>query len=216
MEFTNADQTRPTVIDDALAEARKAAKLGERTRAYRLSLETTRINPRDINAWLLRAETAASPEEVVICLNNVLAMDPTHAVARWHMYHTQRSLLEQEPYLVYLDETRELYHVQNGVALSMVVPKEHSITDPFPPPRPKPLQPAYRWLAWALLGLLPAGVGALVLAPIAAGSALLANLHPLSEADRLRSLIIMVSSAVIWVLAIMFSLLLAVHITPLR
>ncbi len=47
----------------------------------------------------------------------------------------------------------------------LTIPKNRSIPKPFVDKPPQPLTPAFRLLAWAFVGLAPAGLGTLVLAP---------------------------------------------------
>ncbi len=199
-------------ITRLLSRAAAAARQGNRNQAHQLTSEATRLAPADVNAWLLRAQTSSSFDEQLFCLNQVLNLDPNHPVANQRVYELVRRLLNREPELAYVQETKDLYFVRNPLYLSLAVPKQRGEPEPYPVNRPAPLQSAYRWLSLAILGIIFAGVGTLIFAPIAAVWSALALRSELQSSDRKRAMLTLWLSAFLWVLAIPFTVLLAVHI----
>jgi hypothetical protein len=93
------------------------------------------------------------------------------------------------------------------------VPKGRAVVETFPPTTQKPLAPAFGWLRWTVIGLLPAGLGALFLAPITAARTLLIYFNtPLSQHDQLRVYVILFLTAVLWMAAFFLSLLFVLHL----
>jgi hypothetical protein len=86
--------------------------------------------------------------------------------------------------LRYVDESSHLYRVQLRSERILTVPKRRAVPAPYPPPEPGPLLAANRWLACAIIGLLPAGLGAVICAPVAVFLALRAFKDGLSDEDR--------------------------------
>jgi hypothetical protein len=127
-------------------------------------------------------------------------------------YELLQKLLAQEPLLVYLDETDELYHVRHNTNLDLSVNKNRSLPEPFPDRKPALLRKAYRWLWMACLGLLFAGLGAMVFATMAAAAALGFNLQPISRTDRIRSLVILLLSGALWLGGLLLGAILLLHI----
>ena len=127
-------------------------------------------------------------------------------------YQSVQNLLAQDPFLLYLDETYELYHVRHSTDLDLLVRKNRSSPEPFPATRPVLLQKAYSWLWMACIGLLLAGLGAMMLAMMAAAAALGLNLQPISRADRIRSLVVVLLSGALWLGGLLFVAILLVHI----
>jgi hypothetical protein len=124
-------------------------------------------------------------------------------------------LLEADPFLAYQGETDDLYRVWSNLNLELIVPKGRAIVEKFPPTTKKPLAPAFGWLRWTAIGLLPAGIGALFLAPVTAVRTRLNYFtKSLSKADQMRVGIILFLTAVLWVTAILLSLLFVVHLIP--
>jgi hypothetical protein len=83
------------------------------------------------------------------------------------------------------DDQSFLVSGTNGARLT--VPKNRNVPKPFLDQPPQPLTPAFRLLAAAFVGLAPAGLGTLVLAPLAALWALAMLItRSLTRGDRIR------------------------------
>lgn len=194
---TGQDQ-KNTGTDHLLSEARQAAMQGNRQRAYQLALKATQIYPKDINSWLMRAELSQSPEEMIICINRVNQLDPEHPLGQQKTYMIVQNMVKVDPFLAYQQETDQLYQVNNSDALTLVIPKQRAIAPRYPDPGPKPLRPSYVLLILALGGLIVAGLGAIIFAPLAAIAALWANRHPLNRSNRLMTIIVILVAGLVW------------------
>jgi hypothetical protein len=87
------------------------------------------------------------------------------------------------------DDQSFLVASQNGARLR--VPKNRKVQKTLLDQPSRQLKPAFRLLALAFLGLAPAGLGTLVLAPLAALWALVIWVtHPLPRADTLRVILV--------------------------
>jgi len=204
-------QNPSTLLSEILRAAEGAARRGDRRRAYQLSLEATQIAPREINAWLIRAETASSIEESAACLNQANALLPSGAEVKQKTYQLVQKLLNQDPFLLYLAESEHLYHIRSGEQLSLSVPKDRSVPEPYPAERPALLQTAYRWLWMALIGLLLAGLGAMVFAPLAAVAAIGLYLRHPSKSIRIKSLVVLILAGSLWLCGLLLCVILLVH-----
>ncbi len=173
---------------------------------------TTSFDPQEVMTWLRRAETAKTLPEVLAYLSQALFFNPRHPLARRKMYQSLQRLLQKDAFLTYVDETEGLYRVQTATGQPLVVSKERAVSPPYPPKEISLLQRAYHWLGWALLGLLPAGLGTLICAPIAVVLALLAWLQPLSPADSTRFKIVLLGATLLWCGALPFYILLVLHL----
>jgi len=94
----------------------------------------------------------------------------------------------------------------------LVVPKDRSLPEPYPAVRPILLQKAYRWLGLACLGMLLAGLGAMVFASLAAVAAVGLNLQPISRNDRIRSLVVLMLAGGLWLGGLLLGVILLVHL----
>ncbi len=206
---------RETQVDTGsshlLSQARQLAVQGDVQRAYKLALNATQLYPKDVNSWLMRAELAQSPEETVICINRVNQLDPHNPVGQQKTFLLVQNMVKMDPFLAYQKETDQLYQVNNRDSLALVIPKQRAIAPRYPDPGPKPLRPSYAFLILALGGLLITGLGAIVFAPLAAMAAMWANRKPLNQAERLKSLIVIVVATLIWLVGIFLGWLFLSH-----
>jgi len=69
-------------VDELLREGIAAAKSGQRERAYDLLMQVVEADEENILAWLWLSGVVDSLDDREICLENVLALDPTNATAR--------------------------------------------------------------------------------------------------------------------------------------
>jgi hypothetical protein len=163
---------RPEEARKSLAAAVLAARQGDKERAYHLSVEATRLQPDNPEAWLIRSRYARNDGERLFCLSQVNRLDPKHPAGKQESYQMLWKLLEDDPYLAYQNETDDYYLVENHRVASLAVPKDRQPVEPFPPTQPQPLKPAYTLLRLAVIGLFFAGLGTLVFAPLAMLSAM--------------------------------------------
>ena len=114
--------------------------------------------------------------------------------------------LKKVSYLRYEGEDDQVYVLSDGSAAPLIVPKNRAVPETFARQRSQPLAPAFRLLIVAFLGLAPAGLGTLVLAPLAALWAIALLLtRRLSRADRIRVLVVLGVAAALLSLAIPLS-----------
>jgi NADH:ubiquinone oxidoreductase subunit 2 (subunit N) len=73
------------------------------------------------------------------------------------------------------------------------------------------LKGAYRWLTLAILGLLSAGVGTVIFAPLAALAAVRAQDSLQSHAERVGSTVILIVAFALFVIGVFFSILFVLH-----
>lgn len=201
-------------VSALLEQAEESARQGEREKAYQISLRATSVAPGEPLAWYLRSRNAPSLEEQLMCLNRVFALDPKQAEAKAELRTAVQELLKKEPFLAYVYETQELYQVRSGHDLLINIPKDRAYETPYLQKEPGPVNPAYRWLSLAIIGLLFGGVGAILLAPMAVFQVLRIQTMPLVRADRVRAWVIFFLAVVIWLLAIPVSWLLLIRFFP--
>jgi len=198
-------------VSQLLENAEQAAREGKRQKAYRATLKVTSLDPDEPMGWYLRSQTAPSQEEQLVCLSRVYSLDPDYPQAKGKMYTALRSLTKQEPSLTYVDETQELYQVKSGLDLLLNVPKNRSQDGIYLQRSGGPLKTAYSWLNLSLLSLFLGGVGAFFMAPLAALKALVTFRSMRQQQDRGRLLVILLISAMIWLVSIPLGLLFLVH-----
>ncbi len=205
-------ETRYPTAAAKVSSARIAFQNGARQRAYQLSLEATQMEPRNIDAWLIRAWTTRSLDETLACLSRVIALDPQHPVAQQGLYQSLQRLLQQDGFLAYVGENDAAYYIRTSSGLLLTVPKERRAVEPYPPSKPSPLRGAYRWLALAMVGLPLAGVGALLFAPLAMTEAARVRKQVQDPADRIRAWAVMGLSLILFLGSLPLVFLFLVHL----
>jgi hypothetical protein len=203
-----------TEVSQLLEEAATYARQGKRAKAYESSLKATAIAPNEPLAWYLRSQNAASREEQLMCLSHAYTLAPDHSETKKELRAAVRALLKQEPFLAYVYETDKYYQVRSGRDLLINVPKDRTYEIPYLKRPPGLAKPAFRWLSWSILALLLGGVGAVLLAPVAAFQALRFQAAAKTEGDRMRLLIVFILAVIVWLAAIPISWLLLIRFYP--
>lgn len=85
------------MTNDALSQAVAALRQGDAARARQLLKDRLAENPRDEQAWLWACEAAATPDERIACLKQVLTIDPAHAGARQYLARLENLLAAPAP-----------------------------------------------------------------------------------------------------------------------
>lgn len=212
---TRMSELRATTAQAAqfVQAARVAMRQKELDKAYRFSLEATRLDPSNVDGWLIRARSADSSDERMFALSRVHLLNPDHPAARAESYHLRWEMLKKEPFLAYLSETDDLYYVRNYAYASLPVPKDRNVPEVYPPKQPSPLLPAYNYLWLAILGMAFAGIGTLVFAPLAMLKAIRINRRELTRPDRVRMRVIFLVSFLMLIPALV---LFSIFITHMR
>jgi len=151
-------------------------------------------------------------EETVTALNRELELNPQNAAARQALYETMQQLLRKDAFLAYQNETNDHYTIRTFAEFQFVHPKDRGMPDIFPRLVQAPSQKAINWLGWSLVGLIPAGLGTLVCAPLAMYAAIKLLLQKNSLSDRRRAWVVLGSVTVLWLIALVFLMILILHL----
>lgn len=198
---------------DLTKASEKAYKAGKRNDAYQLSIQATRLAPNDIGAWLKRLALAPSFEERVLCVNHLNELAPLRHDQNNIDYFTVKELLEKDPFLAYVEETDDIYRVINGNQTVVSIRKKRANTNKFSLEQTGPLKTAYRLLVLAFVGLLTAGLGTVIFAPLAGFSAIRAGQAFPSRPNLVNSIVIVSMAIVLFLIGSFFSILFLLHWT---
>lgn len=158
------------------------------------------------------ANTSGSLEESVTKLNQALELNPENAVARQELYQTMQQMLRKDAFLAYQNETNDHYTIRTFAEFQFVHPKDRAMPELFPRLEQAPAQKAINWLGWSLAGLIPAGLGTMVFAPLAIFAAIKLLLQKNSLSERRRAWVVLGSAIVLWLIALLFLLILILHL----
>jgi hypothetical protein len=203
-----------TEVSQLLEEAGQFARQGKREKAYQSSLRATSLAPDEPLAWYTRSQNAPSREEQLMCLSHAYSLDPNQPETKRELRTAVHTLLKQEPFLAYVYETEAFYQVRSGRDLLINIPKNRTFETPYLKKKKGLAQPAFRWLSFAVLALFLGGVGAVLLAPVAAFQALRLQAAAPTDGERTRLLIVFILAVIIWLAAIPISWLLLIRFYP--
>ena len=170
------------------------------------------VSASQVQMWLSRAAAATTFEERLVCLSQAVSLAPDQPTAQRRIYETLKAFLNRKPFLRYAHENPLVYHIATADGLALAVPKDRAISPPYPLPKPSALRPAFRWFGLSLLGLLIAGLGTLVFAPISASLAWAASKRASDPGLRRRARAIVVYALLLWLLGLLLSALFLVHV----
>jgi hypothetical protein len=165
----------------------------------------------DAKAWLQRARNADEIDEKLLFLSRAHEVEPFNEDGQAAVFSALKEHLQRRPYLAYYTETNSVYRVLTARKRSLFIPKLRSAVEKFPRRRANRLASAQRWLALSVAGLLFAGVGTLVFAPLAAFAALNVRGTKMTPREHIRSSVILALSVASFILGLGFSALLALH-----
>jgi hypothetical protein len=207
------DKNATQRLTDLLSESEKAIQEAKPRRAYELAVQATEVVPESIDAWLLRATLAPTLEERIACVNRLNELAPGYQDKYNLAFYALKEFLDKDPFLRYLEETDELYRVMSAERVVLSIPKKRApINSPSPDEAPpSPLQRAYRWLTLSILGLLSAGIGTVIFAPLAALAAYRVHESVQSHAVRVSSIVILILAFGLFIIGVLFTILFILH-----
>ncbi len=180
--------------------------------AHQLCTKITAKDPANERAWFLLAEVAESAPERLEALGRVLRLNPGHRLARQTLFESMQELLRKDAFLGYEGETDTDYQICTPEGFELLHPKDRAIAPLFSPSKKSPAGLALHWLSWAAIGLIPAGLGALVFAPVAMLSAMRALRQPLPPPERRRAWVALWGAIVIWPVAWLLAYIIVLHL----
>lgn len=131
-------------MDDLLRQGIAAARAGQRERARELLARVVELDEGNLSAWLWLSGVVDSLDEREVCLENVLALDPTHEAARkglaWVRKQTEaRRSIPLPASLPQVPPTIPI-HTNRPLSLAAAMLRE-DFARRQPPPEPEPQQP---------------------------------------------------------------------------
>ncbi len=142
-----------------------------------------------------------------------MAQDATNTIARRALSRLMEARLRNDAFIGYIAETTHTYQIHLQPDLTLTHPKDRATVEPYPPVRSAPLAAALRSLGWSILGLIPAGLGTLIGAPIAMFNAAKVLRAQPSAADRQRARIVLALAIGLWCGALFLAFIFLLHLS---
>jgi tetratricopeptide (TPR) repeat protein len=134
--------------------------------AQNLYESMVRSNPDNAEAWLRLSYTEKDPRMALEHIQRAVDLKPNDPAIQAGLRHILFDRLQKDPFVEFLAETDKNYVVTLRNSRPVVIPKLREKAEPYPPPRLSEAQRVARLVGLMALGLIPAGLGAFVLAPV--------------------------------------------------
>ncbi len=192
--------------------AEQALRRGDRQLAHELCIKISAKDPANERAWMLLAQVAESAGERLDALDHVLRLSPDSRPARQALYDAMQQLLREDAFLAYQGETDTNYHISTPEGFDFMHPKDRAVARLFSPSKRSPAGKALHWLGLTALGLIPAGLGVLVFAPVVMLAAMRALRQPLPALERRRAWIALWGAIILWPIAWLLAYIIVLHL----
>ena len=162
---------------------------------------------------LLQLSSATrDPQEALDYAQRAVELNPDDARAQGALQRAMLAKLNQDAFVAFLAETAKTYVVHLRQPRPLVVPKTRAQPEVFPPDKRTPGEHVWVLVWWLILGLVPAGVGALLFSPVVfARSLAVLNKPGVTPRDRKLALSALGATIALALLGAAFTLLLILH-----
>jgi hypothetical protein len=157
-------------------------------------------------------KAAGTLEDSVTALNQALVLNPENIVARQALYEIMQQMLRKDAFLAYQGETEVVYKIRTLGEFQFIHPKDRAMAELFPPQTSPPTRAAINWLGWSVVGLIPAGLGTLIFAPLAVIAAVKLLRQQTVLMDRRKAWVVISSASVLWLIALVFFFIFILHV----
>ncbi len=139
----------------------------ERARTREIYERAAHDDPNNPDVWLRLAYVAPDPRTALESIERAVDLNPDNPRVQAGLRYILFSRLKDDPFVEFLAETDKNYVVTLRNSRPVVIPKARAEEEVYPPPRLTEVQRAAGLVGWMALGIVPAGLGAFVLAPVA-------------------------------------------------
>lgn len=116
--------------------------------------------------WLQLSHQAHEPQAVLEYAQHAVAALPDDPRTQASVQCSVLEALNRDAFAAFLAETDKTYVITFRQSRPIVVPKARAQPEIFPPTQPTAGEQALGMVGWMALGLLPVGLGALILCPV--------------------------------------------------
>jgi hypothetical protein len=173
-------------------------------------IETT---PQDIQALLNASRSAQDPHTALEYAQRAVDALPDDPQVQESVQRSIFSTLKQDAFVAFLAETEKHYVITFRNSRPVVVPKARTQPEVFPDRKQTDGERAQSMLWWVVLGLLPVGIGTLILSPLTIGHAIDVLWRGGTDSREKRlALVSMVLAGILGLFGMLFTLLLVLHL----
>ncbi len=145
------------------SHGRPAIRQSDKDKPIKLSQYTS---AEDVERWLQLTHLADDPHTALEYAQRAVDLHPDDPRVQESLQRIVLEKLRCDPFVAFIAETERHYVVTFRNSRPIVIPKARANPDVFPPPQRTESERVLGMIWWIVLGLLPAGLGALILAPL--------------------------------------------------
>ena len=138
----------------------------EREKTREMYERAVSADPSNADAWLRLSYLAQDPRMALEYIQRAVDLRPNDPNIQGGLRYVVFKRLKDDPFVEFLAETDKNYVVTLRNSRPVVIPKVRNRSEVYPPPRLSESERVARMVGWMMLGLIPAGLGAFVLAPV--------------------------------------------------
>ena len=171
------------------------------------------LTNKELSALLKASADASDVEEALEYAQRAADLSPDDPEVQGSVQAGVFGKLRRDSYVAFVAETGRHYVVTFRNSRPVVIPKGRRALDAFPEAERTEGERALGMIAWVILGIIPAGLGAMLLSPLVASRALDVLIHQRRDPiERRRAWVVIALCAVLGCVGMVFSLLLAIHL----
>ncbi len=172
-----------------------------------------RLSQEDVEALIRNSRAAQNPQAALEYAQRAVDVLPDDPKVQETVQRSVFSRLNQDAFVAFLAETDKHYVITFRNSRPVVIPKARAQPEIFPNPRRTEAEYALGMLWWVILGLVPIGIGALIMSPLTAGRAVSVLLQPgLNSREKRLACTTILLSGILGLLGMFFALLLVLHL----
>ncbi len=165
----------------------------ERARTREMYERAAHDEPNNPDVWLRLAYTAPDTRTALENIERAVDLSPDSPRVQAGLHYILFPRWKDDPFVQFLAETDKNYVVTLRNTRPVVIPKARAEEEVYPPPRLTEVQRVSRLVGWMMLGIVPAGLGAFVLAPVTVSRAFkLLRARGLSARDQRTALVTLI------------------------
>jgi tetratricopeptide (TPR) repeat protein len=156
-------------MTEVFEQGKHSALAGRHEEARALLTQAVAEDPKQLDAWLWLGSVTADEKGSLQCLQRAMELAPDDPRVQQALQRVLLGSLERDAFIAYLAESDKTYTVTLRSSSPLLIPKARAVSKVFPPPRFTEGESIFRLLVWMTLGLLPLGIGTLLLLPYVVG-----------------------------------------------
>jgi hypothetical protein len=206
---TLASRPTPAEAEWATMPARPMAAEAARPTQPKRPAPVTTMETDDL---LKLSSGARDVQQALEYAQRAVELNPDDARAHGALQRAMLAKLNQDAFVTFLAETAKTYVVHLRQPRPLVIPKTRAQPEVFPPDKRTPGEHLWVLVWWLILGLVPAGVGALLFSPVVFQRSLaVLNKPDLTPRDRKLAMSALGVTIALGLLGAAFTLLLILH-----